>query len=302
MLIGIAGIGKMGAAMAERLRDTGEDVLVWNRSSEKAAATNLPVAQTPYNLAQDSDIVISSLFDEAAIDTVYRGPEGLIEGARGKLFIEMSTVGPGIQQLLAHAITQAGGSFIECPVGGTTQPARTGQLLGLAGGELADIERVRPVLDKLCRRVEHMGPVGSGALAKLAINLPLIVFWQSFGEALALVKELGKDPAWLVQLFSETAGAANVLKVKAPAVAAGLAGEQGIAATFTIDAMRKDLRTMQNEALARGLRLPVAMQTLATFDEAFRAGLGAYDCAYAPAFWSSHRAGAGPQSGIGAES
>lgn len=156
MRIGIAGIGKMGAAMAERLRETGEDVSVWNRSSEKAAATKLSVAQTPYNLALDSDIVISSLFDEAAIDTAYRGPNGLIKGARGKLLIEMSTVRPGIQQQLAHAVTQAGGSYIECPVGGTTQPALTGQLLGLAGGELADIDRARPVLDKLCRRVEHI--------------------------------------------------------------------------------------------------------------------------------------------------
>ena len=85
-------------------------------------------------------------------------------------------------------------------MGGTTGPARAAQLLGLAGGEAADVDRARPVLGKLCRRVEHMGPVGAGASTKLAINLPLIVFWQSFGEALALIHHLGKDPDWMVQL------------------------------------------------------------------------------------------------------
>lgn len=287
MRIGIAGIGKMGAAIAARLQESEENLSVWNRSAERAIATGLPVAETPHALALGSDIVLSCLFDETALKAVYLGKSGLVEGAQGKLFIEMSTVRPATQQVLARAIAEAGGRFIECPVGGTTGPARTGQLLGLAGGELADIERARPVLSKLCRRLEHMGPVGSGALAKLAINLPLLVFWQSFGEALALAGDLGKDPTWLVELFAETAGGANVLKVKSTAVAAALGGDQTIEATFAIDAMRKDLHTLRDEACARGISLPVALQALAAFDEASSAGLGAHDCVYVPAFWAS---------------
>jgi 3-hydroxyisobutyrate dehydrogenase len=285
MRIGLAGTGKMGAAIAARLHECGEQVTVWNRSRPKAEVTGRPIADNPLELARSSDVVISSLFDEAALEQVYRGPQGLVEGARGKLFIEISTVRPAAQRSLARAVTDAGGAFIECPVGGTTGPARSGQLLGLAGGDAADVERARPILEKLCRRIEHMGDVGSGALAKLAINLPLLVFWQSFGEALALIGELGKEPAWLVQLFSETAGGANVLKVKAPAIAATLSGDQGVAATFDIDAMRKDLRMMQDEAETRGLSLPVATQTLSVFDEASIAGLGERDCAYMPAYW-----------------
>ena len=287
--IGIAGTGKMGSAIAARLRDSGKDLIVWNRSSAKAKATGLPVADSPRMLAQGSDVVISSLFDESAIDEVYRGTDGLLKGARGKLFIEMSTVRPGAQQSLAESVVAAGGAFIECPVGGTTGPARSGQLLGLAGGAAADIERARPLLEVLCRRVEHMGPVGSGALAKLAINLPLLVFWQSFGEALTLVSELKKDPEWLIQLFTETAGGANVLKVKANAVAATLAGDDDVAATFDIDAMRKDLRMMLGEARARGTLLPAASQTLAAFDDASAAGLGRRDCAYVPAYCISRQ-------------
>jgi 3-hydroxyisobutyrate dehydrogenase len=94
-----------------------------------------------------------------------------------------------------------------------------------------------------------MGPVGAGALTKLAINLPLLVFWQNFGEALALLRNLGKDPNWLVQLFSETAGGPN-LKVKARPVAAILAGDEKVEPTCDINAMRKDLRTMLEEGAA----------------------------------------------------
>lgn len=295
MRIGIAGLGKMGAAIAARLNEAGEEVVVWNRSPLKAEATGLRVAATPRDLAEQTETVVSMLFDSPALQAVYYGESGLLAAARGKLFIEMSTVRPETQQALAADVQRAGGTFVECPVGGTTGPARSGQLLGLAGGEAADVDRARPVLEKLCRRIEHMGPVGAGASTKLAINLPLLVFWQSFGEALALVSHLGKDPAWLVQLFAETAGGPNVLKVKAAAVVAALSGDPSVAATFEIDAMRKDLRTMLEEGNLHGIPLPVAAQTLAAFDEASVAGLGGRDCAYMPAYWAEKRLGDGPE-------
>jgi 3-hydroxyisobutyrate dehydrogenase len=286
MRIGIAGFGKMGAAIAARLRDTGEDVIIWNRSRAKSEASGLPLASTPCELAERSEVVLSSLFDTAAVRAVYEGPDGLLSAARGKLFVEMSTVPPATQHALAELVRRVDGVFVECPVGGTTGPARSGQLLGLVGGEASDVDRVRPVLEKLCSRIEHMGPVGSGTSAKLAINLPLIVFWQSFGEALALVRHLDKTPEWMVQLFSQTAGGANVLKVKANSVAATLAGDESVTPTFDIDAMRKDLRTMIEQGQTHGIRLPVTEQTLAALNEASAAGLGKRDCAYVPAYWA----------------
>ncbi|MBB2931941.1 3-hydroxyisobutyrate dehydrogenase [Paraburkholderia silvatlantica] len=277
----------MGAAMAARLHEMGEEVTVWNRSREKAEASGLPIADTLHALCERSDIIITSLFDDSAAVAVYCGDEGLLAAGCGKLFIEMSTLSPATQTLFFEAARRGGAAFIECPVGGTTGPARSGQLLGLVGGEIGDLERARPVLQMLCRRIERMGAVGSGALTKLAINLPLLVFWQSFGEALALVRGLGKDPAWLVQLFSETAGAPNVLKVKAAAVAATLAGDQHVAATFAIDAMCKDLRTMLAEGEERGLLLPLASQTLSVLNDISAAGLGDCDCSYVPAYWAA---------------
>jgi len=199
----------------------------------------------------------------------------------------MSTIRPETQQHLADAVAKGGGAFIECPVSGTTGPARSGQLVGLAGGAAADIDRARPVLAQLCRTIEHIGPVGAGATAKLAINLPLLAFWQSFGEAMALMRHMGKDSRWLVQLFSDTAGTPAVMKVKAGALVETLAGRNSVSPTFDIDSMRKDLRLMLAEARAGRFALPVAETISAAFDEAAAAGWGQRDCAWIPAFWAA---------------
>lgn len=292
MRIGIAGLGKMGAAMAARLAETGAEVLVWNRTRARADASGLPVADTARDLAARSDAVMTTLFDAAALDAVFHGPDGLLAAAPGKLFpgklfIEMSTVRPETQAALAAEVRAAGGAYVECPVGGTTGPARAGKLLGLAGADAADLERARPVLDRLCRRVEHVGPVGAGAAMKLAVNLPLLVFYQALGESMALVRHLGLDPARLMELFADTSGGPNVLKTRGPAIAATLSGADPGTVTFDIDSIRKDLRTMVAEAGGRGFDLPVAARALAVFDQAGEQGWGGRDGTWLPAFWAA---------------
>ena len=284
--IGVAGLGKMGSAIALRLQETGNAVTGWNRTPGKAAALGLPEAESPAALAAGSDVIVSMLFDAASLHAVYQGGHGILEAPlAGKLVIEMTTVRPAVQEALAAAVRAQGGVFVECPVGGTTGPARTGKLLGLAGGEDADIARARPVLDQLCRKVEHIGKVGAGASMKLAINLPLLVFWQSFGEAASLVRHLGLDPAWMVELFSETSGGANVLKTRAGPIAKALADEDPGPPTFDIDSIRKDLGLILEEASVRGISTPVSAQALAAFDEAAAAGMGPQDCSRLPARW-----------------
>jgi 3-hydroxyisobutyrate dehydrogenase len=219
---------------------------------------------------------------------VFRGADGLLASdLGGKLVIEMSTLRPHTQVALADAVAARGGRAIECPVGGTTGPARSGKLLGMAGGEAVDVARARPVLDVLCRRVEHIGPHGAGAAMKLAINLPLLVFWQAFGEANALVRHLGLDPAWLVEFFGDTSGAPAALKVRAAALAATLGGKDPGPPTFDIDSIRKDMRTMVAEAASRGVALPATEAALACFEQASEAGMGSQDCSYLPALWAA---------------
>lgn len=289
MRVGIAGTGRMGSAMATRLMSLGHELIVWNRTAEKTeplAAAGARVASTPAELASSSELVITVLTNAAAIEATYHGNAGLLAGnVAGKLFVEMSTVRPEDECALAEAVRKERASLIDCPVGGTVGPAQSGKLFGFAGGEAADVARARPVLEQLCRRVEHVGPVGAGARMKLAINLPLLVFWQAFSEALALCKPLKLDPARLVDIFADTAGGPNLLKMRGGAIAEALSGKDIGPTTFDVDSIRKDLRTMIEEAQALGYALPVAERALQCFDEASRAGLAHEDGAMLPVRW-----------------
>src|SRR5215510_14397495 len=169
MKIGIAGTGRMGAAIAARLAGLGHEMMVWNRSADKARATGCKVAESPQALAAGCEAVISILTDAKAVEAVFND---LLKGnPQGKLFIEMSTVRPASARRIASLVKQKNAAFVECPVGGTTGPAKEGKLFGFAGGEKADFDKAKPVLDQMCRRVEYLGPAGSGASMKLAINL-----------------------------------------------------------------------------------------------------------------------------------
>ena len=202
MKIGFAGIGRMGAAMAGRLLGLGHEVSIWNRAKEKTrglAAVGAKVADTPADLVHGSEMVLSIVTDAKAIDALYRAPQGYLStDIAGKLLVEMSTVRPETTIALDADVRAKGGALVECPVGGTIGPAREGKLLGFVGGTDADVARARPVLESLCRRVEHVGPIGSGARLKLAINLPLLVYWEVLGEALSLCAPLEVDPVpWM---------------------------------------------------------------------------------------------------------
>jgi 3-hydroxyisobutyrate dehydrogenase len=294
MRIGVAGLGRMGTAIAERLKEVGHGLVVWNRSPEKTkplADAGAEVAKSPAELASRAEAIVTILTDAEAIDTVYRGPSGILAGGiAGKLVIDMSTVQPETEVRLAEEARGKGAGFVECPVGGTVGPARAGKLIGLAGGEEADVARARPILEQLCRRLEHVGPVGAGASMKLAINLPLIVFYQALGEAYALTKHLGKDTAWMMDLFADTSGGPNVLKVRGPNIAKALAGQDPGPPAFDVDSIRKDLRTMLAEAGAKGFDLPLVARTLSIFDEAAEKGWGKRDGSSLPAYWTSRQA------------
>lgn len=281
MKIGIAGMGRMGTAMAGRLVSLGHEVSVWNRTASKSkplANAGAKVAATPAALATQSEIILTILTDAEAINAIYLGKDGLLEGAViGKLFVEMSTVRPVVERNLAKSVHAKGAFLIDCPVGGTVGPARDGKLLGLAGGAEIHIARAKPVLDQLCRRVDHCGNIGAGASLKLAINLPLAVYWQAFGEALSLCQPLGLDPSKLIEIFAETSGGPNTLKSRGPALADALRGNAPDPVTFDIDSIRKDLRTMLEEGRSLGRELPISAQALTCYDEASRNGLGPAD-------------------------
>jgi 3-hydroxyisobutyrate dehydrogenase len=291
MQIGIAGIGKMGAAIAQRLIEVGHTVTVWNRSADKLkplAAAGAALAATPAELADKSEFIITILTDAAAIDAVYGGASGLLAGdVHGKLFIEMSTVRPQTELALAAKVRAKDAAIVECPVGGSTSPARQGKLIGLMGAESADAARARPILEQLCRRLEHCGPIGAGAVMKLTINMPLMIYWQALGEALALCRPLGLDPARIMDLLADTSGGPNVLKVRGAGVAQMLKGGDAGPVTFDVDSAVKDLRTMVAEGKAHGVELPLTETTLGCYEETKRNVSGAAEVSSVSVYWAN---------------
>lgn len=274
--IGIAGTGRMGTAFARRLIETGNRVEVWNRTPAHRAAA-IEAGATPVDdlaaLAQ-CDVVLVSLIDAAAVNSVL---DGLIAaGIDKRLIIEMSTLLPAEVEAMSARVVGAGADFIDCPVGGTVAPALKGQLLGMAGGSQAGFARAKPVLEQLCRRVEHLGSAGSGARMKLAVNLPLAIYWQTLGESLALLE--GSDIAVesAISLIADSSAGPTVLKNRAQVVIDTLK-DTDQPGTFDIAGLAKDIGLSLRLAEQMGADLPLAKATCARYDAALDAGLGRFD-------------------------
>jgi 3-hydroxyisobutyrate dehydrogenase len=293
MKIGLAGTGKMGSAITKRLLGLGHTVTVWNRSPARCQPlldAGAGHAATPQALVEKADVIITILTDEQALDDVYMGANGFWSGADkantvGKLFIDMSTVRPAKQQAMGERAKAAGASYLECPVGGSVGPASEGKLMGFVGGDAALAESARPLLDQLCKRVEYVGALGSGATMKLAINLPLMVYWQTLGEALSLIQPLGLDPKRVIDIFTDTSGGPNMLKVRGGMIAEALSGAASSQVTVNVATMRKDVKAMIEQGALSNMNMPVTAVALEKFDAAAKAGLDASDCTQLLVWW-----------------
>lgn len=291
MRIGVAGLGRMGAAIAERLIEVGHEVHVWNRTAAKAerlVKAGARQAASPADLATKCEAVVTMLTNAKSLADVYESASGLLSvDTKGKLFIDMSTVQPHDEEALAAKVKAKGAKFVECPVGGTVGPARAGQLLGVAGASKEDYAGAEPLLKQMCRRVDLIGPPGAGMSLKLALNLPLLVYYQALGEALLLTRHLGLDNKWLMEFLAETSGGPNVLKGRGPAIATALNGGDTGPVTFDIELVIKDLTTILDEAKRRGAPMPLVEKTTEIYKQAVKDGWAPKDAAWLPAYWPS---------------
>jgi 3-hydroxyisobutyrate dehydrogenase len=289
MKVGICGTGRMGSSIAQRLIAVGHDVGVWNRNQTKteplAKAGAKPFA-TPAALIDGCEAFIVMLLNDAASEAVYRGPDGILQAKlAGKLVIDMSTVRPDTMRTFGAAVMERDAAFVESPVGGSTGPAREGKLFALVGGEKADVARAMPILEQLCRRIEHIGPLGSGATVKLAINLPLLVYWQALGESLTICKPLNLPADRLIDILSDTAGTPAAMKGRGAVIAKVLGGQPLGETAFGLSAAKKDLAAAVQFAASLHAELPVAASALTCFEEAEAAGLGEADATAVSTRW-----------------
>jgi 3-hydroxyisobutyrate dehydrogenase len=293
MKIGVCGTGRMGSAIAQRLMATGHEVGVWNRNSAKTKPlvdAGAKLFASPAALVEGSEVTIVMLLNDAATEAVYRSPNGILKARlAGKLVIDMSTIRPDTMKSNGSSVLQQGAAFVEAPVGGTVGPAKEGKLLGLVGGTKADVARAMPLLEQMCRRIEHVGELGAGSMMKLAVNLPLLVYWQALGEALTICKPLNLPADRLIDILTDTSGAPAAMKGRGPAIAKVLGGAPLGETAFGLNAAKKDLATAVQFASTIHVELPVTASAVACYEEAEAAGLGDADATAIATRWSQRK-------------
>jgi 3-hydroxyisobutyrate dehydrogenase-like beta-hydroxyacid dehydrogenase len=284
MNVGIVGLGRMGSAMAERLRGQGFDLIGWDHdaaASARAKAAGLRTAANAREVAAASDVIISSITEDNGARRIFAGPDGFLQAdVSGKLFMEMSTLQPMTGRELAPLVEAKGARLVEAPVLGTIAQARVGTLFAMAGGHAEDLSRARPVLEKLTRRILHMGPAGCGYAMKLAANLGLGAYVQAIAEALALGLRQGLALDAMLDALQESATASPWLKAKAGVL-------RGAAAEMTLDirTLRKDIMSVVATGALTGVPTPLASGALAALSAAAATDYGSRDIAELPQFF-----------------
>ncbi|GAA3142249.1 NAD(P)-dependent oxidoreductase [Nonomuraea roseoviolacea] len=198
-VVAIVGLGIMGRGMAANLAREGHEVVLWNRSQLRpevlsAIPADARMAATPAEAARRADAVFEVTADDGSSRAVWLGPEGILAGARpGTVLITSATLSVDWIAELAAACAKQDLPFLDMPVTGGAEGARTGNLTMLAGGDAALLSGLDPVLGAVARQVRHFGPVGAGTRFKLVLNTLQAVHMAAFGEAMRLAAEAGLD-------------------------------------------------------------------------------------------------------------
>jgi 3-hydroxyisobutyrate dehydrogenase/2-hydroxy-3-oxopropionate reductase len=276
--VGLVGAGRMGSAMARAIWAAGHDLVIWNRTP--AAAESLAAelggrcVERPADASAAADVTISMLADGAAVDAVYGGPDGLISGARpGAVLVDSSTVPPAVLRRHEPAIRDRGAGVLDAPVSGSVALAESGNLTLMVGGEAADLERARSVLEAYGATIFHLGPLGSGAAMKLAVNTVIFGLNQALAEGLVLAEAAGIPRERAYDVLAASAVGAPYVGYKR----AAFLDPEGTPVAFASDLAAKDLRLIAELAEAVDLRIPQATTNLAVIDALIAAGDGAQD-------------------------
>ena len=241
--VAVVGTGRMGTAMARSLARGDLDLVLYNRTPERCAVLadqlGARVVDTPAAAAEASDIAITMLADGPACEEVWTGPDGLLEGASPeKVLVDMSTVPPSVIRSFESAARERGAGILDAPVSGSVPLAETGKLTIMVGGSAEDLERARPAFEQLATRVVHIGPLGSGASLKLAVNVLIFGLNQALAEALVLAERAGIDRATAYDFFVTSAAGAPYVGYKRDA----FVDPDNTPVGFTLGLTQKDLR------------------------------------------------------------
>lgn len=289
MKIGFLGLGTMGAPMAANLRRRGHELVVWNRTRERAEefvaaqhayaamqqaapGPSLQVAGSPADAARGAELVITMLTDPRALLNVFKGPEGvLVALTPGTTVVDMSTVDPATVIWLDNAVRARRCVFIDAPVSGTKKPAVEGRLLIMAGGDEFDVDRARPALEAL-GTVLYVGPVGAGSSMKLVLNALGAHMITGLASSLVLAKKLGLDPKLALDVIEEGAFTSPLFESKGKRML-----ERDFTPDFRLVLLLKDVELVLRTGGDAGVDMPTLERIRDVLLDAVAVGLGELD-------------------------
>lgn len=276
MRVGIAGLGKMGSALARRLLVDGHEVTVWNRTKERAVPLledGACLADSLVELAGAAEQLCTLLSDDDAALSVYLGPDGLVERCRsGQLLIDMSTISPAASAQIAAAARTRELRFLRCPMSGNPGVLLAGNLALIVSGDPADFSAARPLLERVGPKVFFVGEGETARVVKLALNAVLAATTELLAETIVLCEANGIERARYLEVLSASAVGSPFIAYKRDALVA-----RDYHATFTTAMLGKDLGLALEAGGAVGVALPVSTLVAALVDDACRHGYGDLD-------------------------
>jgi 2-hydroxy-3-oxopropionate reductase len=267
--IGFIGLGIMGRPMAKNLMKAGYELVLHNRSPEKAEELaeegNATAAGSPMEVAEVCDIVITMLPDSPDVEAVVAGEGGVLEGIRdGALLVDMSTISPVVTEELSERVREKGASMLDAPVSGGDVGAIEGALSIMVGGSEEDFERARPLFDVMGKVATHVGPTGSGQVVKACNQIVVALTIEAVSEALVLGSKGGVAPEKLVEALSGGLAGSAVMEAKKEKFFS-----HDFEPGFRIELHHKDLGI----ALAAGREYGVALPVTAIVDQMLEASM-----------------------------
>jgi 3-hydroxyisobutyrate dehydrogenase-like beta-hydroxyacid dehydrogenase len=267
--LGFVGLGVMGGQMVSRLLSKGHGVTGYNRTRSKAqwlTERGMKWADSPRAVAAAADVTFAMVTNSAALESIADGPDGLLAGlSKGKVFVDISTVSPGVSRTMAAKVRERGADMVDAPVSGSVITLQEGKLSVMVGGRRETFERVKPLLQDIGPKVTYVGDNGLALSMKIAVNLSLATQMLAFSEGVLLAEKSGIARETAVDVLTHSAVASPMIQYRGPFVL-----QQPEEAWFDVNMMQKDMLL----ALEMGRELHVPLPTTAISNEFLTAARG----------------------------
>jgi 3-hydroxyisobutyrate dehydrogenase-like beta-hydroxyacid dehydrogenase len=270
--LGFLGLGIMGYPMARNLLRAGHEVALWSNTSEKAkelaSAEKGKFCSTPKEVAENADCVFLCVGDTAMSEQANLGAGGIIEGVRaGAIVADASTISPTGSRRIGAAFAKKGTHYLDVPCTGSTPGAKAGTLTFMVGGDEAILEKIRPWMEAMGKKIYYCGGPGMGLQAKLTQNLILSNILQAFNEGMVLATKAGVDPKLMLEILTNSAAKSGLIDFKAPYVF-----RRDFSPQFSVKWMDKDIGLMLDSGKELNVPLPLTALTRQLFQAAIATG------------------------------